>query len=150
MRPGTHPVLVRHNVQERSLPAKLLEEFEFGGMFLGGWDGRGVRIRHKTDSHFRSLNARSLIQKVSERDGIRDLVSGIRVVIRGINAVAKTGECIFYALRSESRQFGAGYEITLLSDSPFARLTHRFDVALELKNCGGFSCLRHRDFERAG
>ena len=107
-----------------------------------------IRFRHQANSDFRSLNACGIAQKISERNGFCDSVSGVRVVIRCFNPITKTGQGILYGLRGEARRLGTGYEITLLTDSPFAGVTDRFDIALELKNGCGFFSARQADFER--
>jgi hypothetical protein len=80
-------------------------------------------------SSIRSLNVRCIAQKTSERDGVYDLVSGIGVLIHGLDAIAKTSYCIVYAFRSKSWKLAARYGKTFVGDSsPFARIAYRFDV----------------------
>jgi hypothetical protein len=115
-------------------------------MLLSGRDFRRSRCRHKTYSYFRGLNPHGIAKEISKRNRLRDSVRCIRIIVYGFDAIAKAAERIFDALSGESRSLSAGYEMALLTASPFT-VTCWLDIALELKSCGGLFCLLHGDFQ---
>src|SRR5947209_7581699 len=80
--------------------------------------------------------------RISKRDGLRDLVSGVPVFVHGLDAITESVKRLLNTLASKSRRFGAGYEITLLRDSPFPSTTRQFYVALKLQNRDCFLRIR--------
>ena len=127
-------------MQKRGFSAKLLKELELGSVLFSGRLGRVVRFRHKANSHIRRLNACCVTQKVSECNSLCNFVSGMRIAVSCLNAVSKIGECIFDALSTEPWRLCAGHDLALLADSPFAGMTRRLNIALQLKYGGGFFC----------
>ena len=149
VRSGAHPVLVRNDMQKRDFSTKLLEKLEVGSVLFGGRLRGVLRFRDKANSCIRRLNPCSIAQKVSERNSLCNFVSGIWITINCVNPIAKTGEYVFDAFSSEPWRLCARYELALLADSPFVRMTRRLDIALELKYAGGFFCPGGADFQRA-
>lgn len=132
MGPGSHPILVGLDVQERRLAAQLFEEGSFCRMFSCGRRRLCIGSPLQSNADIRSLDARLVAEEVPKRDSFVNLVSRIWIIVYCFDAIVKRGKRLFDALASKPRRFATRYKITCFRDSPLSGTTRRFYVALQL------------------
>ena len=92
-------------------------------------------LQDQADSHFGSLNPRSIAQEVSKCDGFGDFITSIPVLVQRPDTIAKIGKSLLDALASEPGRLGARDQFTLLRDSPLFSAAGGLYITFELKNC---------------